>query len=376
METMHNTSQSPSAAKPLGPHTTLVIEAERQTYTYSPRHTPIVIGREFPAQVVITDDRISRNHLRLDHTPHGWVGTDQSRNGTYLDGLPQTTFALSDAMTIHLGHPHGIPVTFGFRAAESHVEPNTDDDTDEDDEDDPEQTQVTNPGIARAGAAVAARREELKLTQRYLARAGIVNAGALIDFEKGRRWPRKATLARIEDALQWPPGTITRIRRGGPAPNDAERTEVLTNTVRAPLMAEAVELALTSINTAIAELPPDTSDPAFGPRAGALLADLRKLESVAANAAHTAKGAPEVALVLSSVRKCYKDLMLRAARAPGATLGQRLYAARYRAELTVEETAYAADVPVEAVRAAEAEVPLDANTAAALSGALAVLTRR
>ncbi|OBG75838.1 hypothetical protein A5700_23500 [Mycobacterium sp. E1214] len=232
--------------------------------------------------------------------------------------------------------------------------------------------------MARAGAAVAARREELKLTQRYLAREGIVNAGALIDFEKGRRWPRRATLARLEQALQWPHGTITRLRDGSNLGTvDAnDSTEVMTNTVRAPLMADAVEIALSTITSAIAALPSDVADPAFSARVGAILSDLRRLESVAANAAQTAKGAPEVARGLSSVRKCYKDLMLRAARAPGATLGQRLYAARYRAELSVEEIAHAADVPVEVVRAAEAEAPVDAATGAALSAVLTVLTRR
>ncbi|MEE6140293.1 FHA domain-containing protein [Mycobacterium sp. 050128] len=369
METARNTSQPPLAVEPIRAHPALVIKAENQTYTLSPREAPIVIGREFPAQVTISDDRISRTHLRIDHTPGGWIGADQSSNGTFINGIRQSTFAIREGMTIQLGHPQGITVAFGFAAA-NQAEPD-----DDDDGYDPEQTLVTDPGVARAGAAVAARREELKLTQRFMAREGIVNAGALIDFEKGRRWPRRATLARIEDALQWPHGTIERIRRGANI-DDTERTEVLTNTVRAPLMAQAVEVALTTINSAITALPQDVTDPGFSARAATILADLRTLESVAANAAHTAKGAPEVALGLSSVRRCYKDLMLRAARAPGATLGQRLYAARYRAELTVEETAYAADVPVEAVAAAEAEVPLDANTAAALSGALAVLTRR
>lgn len=350
--------------------TALVIHADHQTHAWNPREAPIVIGREFPAQVLIRDERISRTHLRIDYTPGGWIATDQSRNGTFVDGIRQTSFPVADGMTVSLGHPQGIPVTFGFQAAQE-PDPNADGE----DDDDTELTLVTDPGIARAGAAVAARREELKLTQRYLAREGIVNAGALIDFEKGRRWPRRATLSKLEDALQWQQGTITRIRRGG-SPDDAESTEVLTNAVRAPLMAEAVELALGTINAAIAALPPDTSDPSFSARAGTLLADLRKLESVAANAAHTAKGAPEVALVLSAVRKSYKGLMLRAARAAGATLGQRLYAARHRAELTVEETAYAADVPAEMVTAAEAEVPLDPDTVAALSAALAVLTRR
>ncbi|MGV7756209.1 hypothetical protein PJM53_29225, partial [Mycobacterium kansasii] len=49
---------------------------------------------------------------------------------------------------------------------------------------DPETTMVTeatDPGIARAGAAVAARRKELDLPQRYLAANGIISAGSLID---------------------------------------------------------------------------------------------------------------------------------------------------------------------------------------------------
>jgi hypothetical protein len=68
--------------------------------------------------------------------------------------------------------------------------------------------------------------------------------------------------------------------------------------------------------------------------------------------------------------------MLRAARAPGATLGQQLSAARYRAELTVEETTNAAGVLVDVFTATQAQVPLDANTVAALSAALASRTRR
>jgi transcriptional regulator with XRE-family HTH domain len=344
----------------------LTIHAGNQTYTAHESDAPIIVGREFPAQVRIDDDRISGTHMRLDCTPTGWVAVDQSRNGIFIDGARHSMIPIRDGTTIYLGNPHGIPVGFTHSAPAPYTP---------DDDDDSERTLHTvDPGVARAGAAVAARREELKLTQRYLARSGIVNAGALIDFEKGRRWPRRATLAKLEDALQWPHGTIARIRREQVDP-DSEDTVTMMNTVRAPLMAEAVEVALTTINTAIESLPAP-SEPDFSHRATSILADLRKLEAVAAGAARSAKGAPEVALVLSAVRRCYKDLMLRAARAPGATLGQRLYAARYRAELTAEETANAAGVSVDVITAAEAEVPLDANTVAALSAALASLTRR
>src|SRR3954449_8767671 len=73
---------------------------------------------------------------------------------------------------------------------------------------------VVDAGLVRAGAAAAARRRELDISQRSLAADRIINAGALIAFEKGRSWPRERTRAKLEEVLQWPAGTIARIRRG------------------------------------------------------------------------------------------------------------------------------------------------------------------
>src|SRR6476660_8313286 len=75
---------------------------------------------------------------------------------------------------------------------------------------------ASDPCIARAGAAVAARRRELDIKQRNLAKYKIINAGALIAFEKGRSWPRERTRAKLEEILQWPAGTIARLRQGEP----------------------------------------------------------------------------------------------------------------------------------------------------------------
>jgi transcriptional regulator with XRE-family HTH domain len=56
--------------------------------------------------------------------------------------------------------------------------------------------------------------------------------------------------------------------------------------------------------------------------------------------------------------------MFRAAAAPSASLGQRLYVARRRANLSAAETANAAGVPAELVDAVEAgEAAGDADTA-------------
>ena len=81
-------------------------------------------------------------------------------------------------------------------------------------EDEPDDTAAVDPGMARAGAAAAARRRELDISQRSLAASGIINAGALISFEKGRSWPRDKTRAKLEEVLRWPPGTINQLRTG------------------------------------------------------------------------------------------------------------------------------------------------------------------
>lgn len=138
------------------------------------------------------------------------------------------------------------------------------------------------------------RRRELDISQRSLAADGIINARALIAFEKGRSWPRERTRAKLEEVLRWPPGTIARLRRGEPVRSDAER---VSGGDEMPLIAQAV---VTAVNT-------------FG-----------------------------------------------SAIEPRATLGQRLYAARRGANLTILETAQAAGVSEETIVRAEAEEPVPA----------------
>lgn len=374
-----------SAASPR----TLTITVGGHSYTVEPSDAPITIGREFPAQVQITDARISRTHARLEVAGGNWIATDHSTNGVFLGGARQPSVILTDGITLHLGNPDGIAVTFTLSSAGGHAEAATaaaaDDETREDDDADEfpddlgevtEESDVTNPGIARAGAAVAARRRELDIAQRTLAKDKIMNAGALIAFEKGRSWPRRSTLAKLERVLGWEPGTIERLRFGEQVDTEpGERTEVLTGTVQAPLMAQAVEVALDGIRAQIEALPAPRED-AFTPRATSILADLRKLEAVAANAARTATGATDVALSLSAVRRLYRELMLRAARAPQASFGQRLFAARHSAELSTEEAANAAGVSVEAIAAAEADAPVSAEATSAVKALLRSLTQR
>src|SRR5690349_23434525 len=110
-------------------------------------------------------------------------------------------------------------------------------------------------GMVRAGAAAAARRRELDISQRRLAAEGIINAGALIAFEKGRSWPRERTRAKLEEVLQWPAGTIARLRQGEPA---ARQTPAAPAPVggEGQLIAQAVITAVHSLGGAVEALPP------------------------------------------------------------------------------------------------------------------------
>lgn len=360
------TGQSASAPVPA-----LVVRVGSQSHTLSAANGVAVIGRDPSASVRVNDGRISRSHVRLEPRRDGWQVIDTSTNGMFVDGVRRNSALITSPVTVHLGDADGIPVTLepGGPCDETVM---TTVAPDGDDDDNWDELAETDPDVARAGRAVAARRRELDITQRSLARDKVINAGTLIAFEKGRSWPRRGTLAKLEEVLSWPSGTITRIRNGNPVVQGDEVTEVLTDTVQAPLMAEAVELAMHSIGTAVNALP-DTSEPDFTQRAMPILADLRKLETVAANAARNARGTPSVVLALSAVRRRYNELMLRAATSPSATLGQRLYGARQRAELGVEEAANAAGVSTETLLDAESERAVPPDAVAAINTLIAQL---
>lgn len=245
-----------------------------------------------------------------------------------------------------------------------------------------EATGVLDPGVARAGAAAAARRRELDISQRSLAADGIINAGALIAFEKGRSWPRERTRAKLEQVLRWPPGTIAKLRRGEPvAARDATTTTTAVTPAvpaaatgaEAPLIAQAVEAAVHTLSATADVLPP-IDDPYFTPRVTTILSDLRQLEAVATRAARIGKVTPALIKALSAVRRRIDELTMLAATAPNATLGQRLYAVRRRANLTISETAQAAGVSDDDIAGAEAELPVPASAAAAVEALIGALT--
>jgi len=227
-------------------------------------------------------------------------------------------------------------------------------------------------GMVRAGAAAAARRRELDISQRSLAADGIINAGALIAFEKGRSWPRERTRAKLEEVLRWPPGAIARLRRGEPVAPRGDVAGAPSGDEEVPLIAQAVVTAVNTFGSAIDALP-GADDPEFIPRVTAILADLRQLEAVAARAARIGRVTPPLIKALSTVRSRYDELIMRAAAAPGATLGQRLYAVRRGANLTIGETAQAAGVSEDTIVAAEADGPVPAESVRSIEALVAQL---
>lgn len=354
---------------------TLIVRVGRATHRLDPAAGVAFIGRDAAAAVGVDDERVSRQHVRLEPHREGWHAIDASTNGMFVDGVRRNAVPITGVTTIHLGAPDGVAVTL---ASDVTHDESTQALT-------PARTEYpswdgqTDPGIVRAGRAVAERRQQLGISQRSLERDGIFNQSALINFEKGRSWPRSRTLEKLETVLQWPTGYITNLRRGAVlAPPSAatgsdEATEVFTDSIQAPMMARTVELAMQALSAAVADLPEPTA-PDFTAKATAILADLRKLEGLASNAARQPTGGPEVMKALSSVRRSYHDVMMRAAGSPAATLGQRLYGARHRAALTLGEAATGGGLPVSVLEDAEAERTIAPEVARAIENLIAELT--
>ncbi len=275
------------------PSPPLTVQCGDAVYALTPDRAAIV-GHGGPADVPVEDPRVSPAHVRLEPHLGRWRAIDTSRTGMFVDGERRAVVDIGDGSTIRLGHPDGTAVTFRLAADELGGD---------------SFEQHFDPGVARAGAAVSARRRELQITQRTLAKYRIMNAGALIAFEKGRSWPRERTRAKLEEVLHWPAGTIANIRNGGAVPGD--QPEVVPENDQVQLIVDAVEVAMNTFTAAIGALP-DVSDPAFADRATVVLADMRQLEAVVARAARQSRGIPAVIMALSTVRNAYGDYVLTA----------------------------------------------------------------
>lgn len=77
--------------------------------------------------------------------------------------------------------------------------------------------------LRRLGMCVVARRKQLGMkSRRALARRAGLSYRVLGDIERGSRSVAPGTYAMLEQALEWPPGTVERIRRGGQPPVEAD----------------------------------------------------------------------------------------------------------------------------------------------------------
>lgn len=236
----------------------------------------------------------------------------------------------------------------------------------------PAQIRVDQPGISRMHVRLEPAGDHWMLTD-----AGSRNG----TFLGGRRIDSIAIDRDLDVYLGNPEGVLVQLHPGisadtGRTPTgavdtedqpdpDEESTEAITPTVQVAVAIDAAEIAMRGIYARAAMLPMG-DDPQFATEVAALLSELRRLDTSLTNAARGATGRPELAVTLGEVRQTYVEVMRRAARAPAATLGQRLFVARHRCQLTVQETANAAGVTDQDVTNAESDLPLPGPAAATL----------
>jgi len=80
----------------------------------------VMIGRDTDAQILVVHPRASRRHAMLAMQQAGWVLTDQSSNGTFIDGRPIHQMTIYSAVTVRVGDPdHGQEIRLTTAPAEA-----------------------------------------------------------------------------------------------------------------------------------------------------------------------------------------------------------------------------------------------------------------
>jgi ribosome-binding protein aMBF1 (putative translation factor) len=139
-----------------------------------------------------------------------------------------------------------------------------------------------------------------------------------------------------------------------------------------PIIVGIAEAAMQLHVCAIESLPqPDAKS--FHARVDAVLAGLRKTQTMLEAAATRTRPTPSVIAALGEVRGRYDDLMTRAAAAPGSSLGQQLYVARRRAQLSIQEIATAVGLRADLLDALEAGQATTENEAVKVKELIAAL---
>jgi RsiW-degrading membrane proteinase PrsW (M82 family) len=70
------------------------------------------VGRRDDSAVVVTDPRVSREHIRLSWGGRGWVLENVGRSGTFVSGQPVTQYHLGQPVEARLAVPDGPAVRF------------------------------------------------------------------------------------------------------------------------------------------------------------------------------------------------------------------------------------------------------------------------
>ena len=89
-----------------GPDLLLVAEGQEHRFRHPAQ---ITIGRLPDCTVVLKDPSASRMHGTVASVPGGWTYTNQSNEGTFLDGRRITAKKFDDRIELRLGHPVAGP---------------------------------------------------------------------------------------------------------------------------------------------------------------------------------------------------------------------------------------------------------------------------
>jgi hypothetical protein len=148
----------------------------------------------------------------------------------------------------------------------------------------------------------------------------------------------------------------------GIAPDDGE----------APIIVGLAGAAMHMHACAVDSLP-HTDDTSFHQHADAILSGLREVQTLLQTAAGRTRTTPSVIAALGEVRRRYDDLMTIAAAARGSSLGQQLYVARRRAQLSVQEVATGVGLRADRLDALEAGQPPTEDEAVKVKELIAAL---
>jgi len=171
--------------------------------------------------------------------------------------------------------------------------------------------------LARAGRVVAERRLELGFnSQRELAEKAGVALSTAAHLERGHTFPRRANARKLEQALQWPPGTLAEIRRGGQPPVTVGRAAVASAIERPGSSAQALAIANGVVGVAATCMDilvrHGESDPETGKALRELDAQLLQLETLIAASLPHAESFDDTMLALAELHR-QRDAIIQAA---------------------------------------------------------------